>query len=140
MRRPDRAGRKCLLLADSAPQEQDILPCDSTIRLWGPNQYPPHHQEEAMRKLADSVLCLIITGAIPLGLGVGSLTVHAQEQIRISPERGPLTAVAQLKTVRKTCDQPSCPHHHAVVFVHGIYGDQDTFGTWPETLPARIGD
>ena len=43
----------------------------------------------------------------------------------------------------QTCNEVHCPTHDAVVFVHGIYGGDDTFRSasfdWPKNIPHEIG-
>lgn len=45
---------------------------------------------------------------------------------------------ARLVEVRRSCIGGHCPNHDAIVFVHGIFGDDNTFGQWPEQMPEEV--
>lgn len=52
------------------------------------------------------------------------------------------TLAARVIPVHQTCFEEKCPSHDAIVFVHGIYGDGDTFKNgafdWPQELPTQV--
>ena len=63
---------------------------------------------------------------------------------RVIDRRGRIsTPAAKVAEVRQTCLYTQCPRHDAIVFVHGIYGDDETFKNgdfdWPRMLPEQIG-
>jgi pimeloyl-ACP methyl ester carboxylesterase len=49
---------------------------------------------------------------------------------------------AEVSAVRAPCDIDQCGDAHAVVFIHGIFGNADTFRNgvfnWPREIPAQI--
>lgn len=51
-------------------------------------------------------------------------------------------AAAEIQEVRRSCDRSFCPDHDAIFFVHGIFGDKDTFRNgefdWPSRIPETI--
>lgn len=90
-----------------------------------------------MRVMLKILQHLVLSACL---LGAFISNVSAQERIRISP--GPVDGGqdARLMTIRSSCPEfETCTNHHAIVFVHGIFGGASTFGDWPQQLQPAIG-
>lgn len=72
--------------------------------------------------------------AVALLIGLTSLRATAQQPATLTPAAKP------------RCEKVTCEDYDAVVFVHGIYGDEGTFKNpatgfdWPSRFPRRIRD
>ena len=74
-----------------------------------------------------------------------SANVAGAEDVEVIDRYGQIRVpAADIISVRKTCIHPACATHDAIVFVHGIYGDDGTFKNgefdWPRMLPQSKAD
>lgn len=87
-----------------------------------------------------NILCLVWL------LGFGNIALAQTGNLGSQYPIGTLgeikAAAATVIPVRQTCRESACPEHDAIVFVHGIYGDEETFRNgqfdWPKEVDAVI--
>ena len=76
-----------------------------------------------------------------LSVNVASAQIGQRDRV-IDKDGFITTPAAKVVKVRQTCLNDRCPDHDAIVFVHGIYGDDEAFKNrgfdWPLMLPDQV--